>query len=98
MDPLKVKVRCGEWDTQTNIEPGDHQDRFANHITIHPTFNPDNLHNDYALIHLKDPFILSPHVDVMCLPDQEFPELSFMSEHCFATGWGKDKFGKELHK
>ncbi len=36
-------VRAGEWDTQKTIEPLEHQDRSAKHVSIHPLFNPKNL-------------------------------------------------------
>jgi hypothetical protein len=32
----------------------------------------------------------------MCLPDPDLEEDSYDTENCFATGWGKDKFGKLL--
>jgi len=33
-------VRCGEWDTQNQIEPYPHQDRYGADVQIHPEFNP----------------------------------------------------------
>ena len=96
VDPATLKVRCGEWDTQQTVEPVKHQDRYAKHVSIHPEFNPLNLQNDFALIHMAENFILSPAVDTICLPDRAQEENSqYLKENCFATGWGKDKFGKE---
>ena len=96
VDHTKVKVRCGEWDTQQQIEPQKHIDRFAKHISIHPAFDSKNLQNDFALIHLKEEFPLSQHINTMCLPDpfyaeEEFDddETSYDTSDCFATGWGK---------
>jgi secreted trypsin-like serine protease len=92
-DPSVLKVRCGEWDTQQVIEPRRHEDRIAYDISIHPLFNPRNLQNNVALIHLDGEFVLQPHINTICLPDQHYDD--FFSNECFATGWGKDKFGKE---
>jgi len=103
VDHSKVKVRCGEWDTQQQIEPQKHVDRFAKHISIHPGFDSKNLQNDFALIHLAEEFPLTQHINTMCLPDpfyaddEEFDddENSYDTSDCFATGWGKDKFGSD---
>jgi len=95
VDYSKVKVRCGEWDTQQQIEPQKHVDRFAKHISIHPGFNSKNLQNDFALIHLQSEFPLSDHINTMCLPDPVYDDDSYDHSDCFATGWGKDKFGSD---
>lgn len=89
-----IKIRAGEWDTQKTIEPQPHQDRSAKYVSIHPGFSPLNLQNDFALIHLAEPFYLAPHIDVACLPDNLHSESSFIPQGCYATGWGKDRFGK----
>ena len=88
--PEQVKVRCGEWDTQNQIEPYPHQDRYGADIQIHPEFNPKNLANDFALIFMAEEYNLDFHVDTVCLPQ---PGDVFDYNTCFATGWGKDKFG-----
>jgi len=95
VDYSTVKVRCGEWDTQQQIEPQKHVDINASHISIHPAFDSKNLQNDFALIHLKEEFQLTQHINTMCLPDPIYDEESYEKEDCFATGWGKDKFGSD---
>ncbi len=90
----KLKVRCGEWDTQRTVEPVPHQDRDVKFVSVHPGFSPRNLKNDVALLHTVEPFILSAHIDIMCLPNINDLDKSFQWENCVATGWGKDKFGK----
>ena len=97
MDFSKIKVRCGEWDTQQQIEPQKHVDRFAKHISFHPSFDSKNLQNDFALIHVQDEFPLTQHINTMCLPDPIYDDDSYDHSDCFATGWGKDKFGKIDH-
>ena len=89
--PSKLKVRCGEWDTQDTLEPREHQDRHVAALAIHPEFDPRSLANDWALLFTSEEFDLQEHVDTVCLPD---PDESFdYEEECFATGWGKDEFG-----
>merc|ERR1712038_560078 len=65
-------------------------------------FDSKNLQNDFALIHLAEEFPLTQHINTMCLPDpfyadEEFDddETSYDTSDCFATGWGKDKFGSD---
>merc|ERR1712033_151787 len=89
-NPGSLKVRCGEWDTQDQTEPRPHQDRSVIHLDIHPAFNGANLANDWALLYTAQPFELQEHIDTICLPQ---PGEQFAGQTCFATGWGKDKFG-----
>merc|ERR1712098_596044 len=89
-NPGSLKVRCGEWDTQDQNEPRPHQDRYVTYLDIHPAFNDKNLANDWALLYTAQPFQLEEHIDTVCLPS---PGDQFEEQTCFATGWGKDKFG-----
>merc|ERR1711974_516105 len=89
-EPGKLKVRCGEWDTQNQTEPRAHQDRAVQTLDIHLDFNDRNLANDWALLYTTEPFELQEHIDTVCLPE---PEEQFDGQNCFATGWGKDQFG-----
>jgi len=85
-----LKVRCGEWDTQTTSEPYPHQDRTVKAMRIHPEYEGRALFNDFAVLFMESNFDLDIHLDSVCLPQ---PEETFDSSTCFATGWGKDKFG-----
>merc|ERR1711890_222598 len=89
-EPTKLKIRCGEWDTQNQTEPRPHQDRYVQALDIHPEFNPRNLANDWAVLYVSQDFDLQAHIDTICLPQ---PEELFDFQTCFATGWGKDQFG-----
>ncbi|XP_022909534.2 phenoloxidase-activating factor 2-like [Onthophagus taurus] len=87
------KVRAGEWDTQTKNEIYAHQDRAVKSWTIHPEYYAGALFNDIAVLILEEPFIIADNVDVACLPKQS--EVIPEGTRCFASGWGKDVFGKE---
>ena len=79
-------IRCGEWDTQSENEPSNHQDRRAKQIMFHPGYSgPKMAHNDIAIIILENDFILDRHIDTICLPSRvDRSEISF--EDCVATG------------
>lgn len=85
-----MKIRAGEWDTQTKREPFPHQDREVSRIFIHENFHPGALRNDYALLILTQPLELAENIDVVCLPEAN--EV-FDGAQCFASGWGKNVFG-----
>merc|ERR1712002_1037976 len=89
-EPQKLKIRCGEWDTQNQTEPRPHQDRYIASLDIHPEFSPRNLANDWAVLYTEQPFELQQHIDTICLPQ---PDEIFDTQTCYATGWGKDQFG-----
>jgi hypothetical protein len=83
-------VRAGEWDTVTKNEPFPYVNVDAKHIVIHPDFNSSNMHNDIALIFLKDTLESDVHIDTVCLPPKNF-HIDENSE-CYASGWGVDDF------
>jgi len=93
LDPTNLVVRLGEWDTQQAYELFPHQDRQVSYVKIHEHFNPTNLHNDFALLFLNSRVELAPNVDTICLPQQDY--IFNDNTYCWATGWGKDRFGKE---
>merc|ERR1712119_18976 len=70
-EPTKLKIRCGEWDTQNQTEPRPHQDRYVQTLDIHPEFNPRNLANDWAVLYTAQNFDLQAHIDTICLPQPE---------------------------
>ncbi|CAH1371357.1 unnamed protein product [Tenebrio molitor] len=91
-DTQQLKIRAGEWDTQTKKEQYPFQDVEVDSIKIHPGYNSEILYNDIALLFLKKPVELAPHINVICLPP---PNLTVDNARCLSTGWGKDVFGKE---
>ncbi|XP_055387040.1 phenoloxidase-activating factor 2 [Condylostylus longicornis] len=91
-NPGSLKVRAGEWDTQTTKERLPYQERVVRNIISHPQYDIRTLGNDIALLVLQTPFTLDDHIGVVCLP----PASSVpSSSNCYASGWGKDIFGKQ---
>ena len=85
-DVSTLMVRCGEWDTQGDHEPVNHQDRFAQQVMLHPGYIKKNLNNDVAIIVMKEEFILDQHIDTICLPNQnDYSDINWQG--CVATGW-----------
>lgn len=84
-----IIVRAGEWDTQSVSEILPFEERKVKSIVSHPDFVRRNLHNSVALLFLDKPFELKPHINVACLPDNNFKR-----EGCVTTGWGKNEFGR----
>lgn len=91
-DPIQLKIRAGEWDTQTQDEIFPHQDRPVAEVVIHEQYYRGGLFNDVALVYLREPVELAENVHTVCLPPQNH---NFDHSRCFASGWGKDLWGKE---
>ncbi|RLU22623.1 hypothetical protein DMN91_004901 [Ooceraea biroi] len=90
--PHELKIRAGEWDTKTKNEIYPHQDRDVDRVVVHENFHSGALYNDYAILFLKNPVEYAENVDIVCLPEAN---AIFDGSRCFASGWGKDVFGKE---
>ncbi|XP_021198865.2 phenoloxidase-activating factor 2 [Helicoverpa armigera] len=88
-----LRIRAGEWDTQNTKEIYPFQDRDVASVITHQDFNKGNLFYDVAVLFLAQPVDLAPNVGVACLPPPRVRQED--GTRCFATGWGKDKFGKE---
>ncbi|KAF4518267.1 hypothetical protein B566_EDAN018383 [Ephemera danica] len=91
-DSNVLKIRAGEWDTQTKNELYPHQDRGVVKVIVHDQYYAGALYNDVALLILQSPVDPADNVDVVCLPEQG---QVFDHSRCFASGWGKNVFGKE---
>ncbi|XP_030383546.1 phenoloxidase-activating factor 2 [Scaptodrosophila lebanonensis] len=91
-DAKSLIVRAGEWDTQTKSEIIPHEDRYVKEIVYHEQFNKGALYNDVALLFLESPFTAQENIQPICLPPAGE---QFDSARCYATGWGKNTFGKD---
>lgn len=69
------------------------QESDVTRIIIHSGYEEFILHNDIALLELKSPVTIAENVNTICLPPKN---KSTPSKSCFASGWGKDVFGKPL--
>lgn len=89
----KYKIRAGEWDTQTTKELYPHQDRYVSSVVIHNKYYAGALFNDVALLFLDSPLNITETVNTLCLPTQDV--VIPPGTECFASGWGKNVFGKD---
>lgn len=87
-----IRIRAGEWDTQTTRERLPYQERNVINIIVHDKFNPNTVPNDFALLVLDSPIEKADNVGTICLPPQN---QKIESRNCFVSGWGKDVFGKD---
>lgn len=85
----EIRVRLGEYDTQSDSELLPHRDYTVAKVNIHPEFNSKSLHNDIAVITLEDMAIFKEHISPICLSTEKPRELLSYS-HCVVTGFGKD--------
>ncbi|GBP68835.1 Phenoloxidase-activating factor 2 [Eumeta japonica] len=88
----KLKIRAGEWDTQTAKERLRHQERTVREVYVHRDFINVILFNDIALLRLVQPVVIAEHVNVLCLPQQN--AVFDGVKDCVVNGWGKDVFGE----
>lgn len=92
----ELTVRGGEWNTQTELELCDHVDRKVENVILHERFIKQNLQNDIALLVLRDPFVMTPAINVICLPPKNN---NFENHKCFSSGWGRKFFNvRELYQ
>ncbi|XP_058447191.1 phenoloxidase-activating factor 2-like [Malaya genurostris] len=89
--PDQLKVRAGEWDTQSKNEILPHQDRLVTETITHPDYFTAGLYNDIALLFLETSFDMNQGIQTICLPPVG---VQFDHQRCFASGWGKDSYGK----
>uniref|UniRef100_A0A1A9W5D1 Phenoloxidase-activating factor 2 n=1 Tax=Glossina brevipalpis TaxID=37001 RepID=A0A1A9W5D1_9MUSC len=88
----QLVVRAGEWDTQNTNEILPHVDRQVKEKIVHEKYRIGTLYNDVALLILEEPFRWEENIRPICLPP---PNTNFDGLRCLATGWGKDKFGRD---
>ncbi|KAK8773445.1 hypothetical protein V5799_012023 [Amblyomma americanum] len=92
-DRVPLKVRLGEWDTQSMKEFYPHEDYDVGNIFIHQYFRNSSLWNDIALLELTRPVNFAPHISPICLPKLED---MYEGTSCVVTGWGKDAYREYL--
>ncbi|XP_048485757.1 phenoloxidase-activating factor 2 [Plutella xylostella] len=83
-----LKIRAGEWDTQTRSEIYPEQEMNVQKIVRHENFYRPSVLNSVALLFLERPVTRMPNVGTACL-GRRLPE---PGTRCISMGWGKDKF------
>ncbi|KAH8316422.1 hypothetical protein KR067_007575 [Drosophila pandora] len=91
-------ARAGDWDLNSQTEPHPYQMRGISHVMRHEGFNNLTFYNDIALLMLERPFQLAPHIQPICLPPPESPQLMLDLERakCLATGWGHTNYSSNV--
>jgi hypothetical protein len=83
LEHLKTLFYFSEWDTQTKNELFPHSDHSVIDVVIHEKYYKGGLHNDVALLFLKDSIPLAEHINTICLPPQG---QVFDGKRCFVSG------------
>jgi hypothetical protein len=91
VDPKKLVVRGGEWETKSEKEICEQVDQKVKRVIRHRQFVRNTLKNNIALLVLTEEFELTPFINTICLPPVN---MNFDNKRCLASGWGKNKFGK----
>lgn len=81
--PEQLKVRLGEWDTQTANELYQHIDVNIAQKIVHEGFNSKTLANNIGLLILSQAVTLAENINTICLPP---PGANFDSVRCTASG------------
>ena len=81
-----LMVRAGEWDILSTDELLKSVDKQVFTLIMHEDFEANTVANDVALLILEHSFELTPHINVICLPVQDF---NFDGKTCTVTGWGQ---------
>lgn len=89
-DIKSLKVRGGEYDTQSTGEICPHFERKVENRLMHEQFVRGNLRNNLALLVLTKEFEMTATINTICLPYQD---QSFENQNCVSGGWGKTNFG-----
>ncbi|XP_058790683.1 phenoloxidase-activating factor 2-like isoform X2 [Phymastichus coffea] len=93
--PERIKIRAGEWDTQSTNEKLPHQDRAVETIIIHENYNSEFFFNDVALLILNRSLKITNNVNVICLPESIN---EFKTTQCIISGWGLNHLGDSYEK
>lgn len=63
-------MRLGEWNAQATTEPNPHVEISVSKVTLHLSYNSQNLQNDIAVLKLSlaAPITTNPNINTACLP------------------------------
>lgn len=89
----QIRIRVGEYDFSTAMEPLPYMERGAKKKVVHPKYNFFTYENDLALVQLDEPVEFAPHVSPICLPPDE---VELIGKNATVTGWGRLSEGKHF--
>lgn len=91
---MDIVVRLGEYDIHTETEPLPPIDVDVEIIAVHDNYTKRNLHNDIAVIRLKNPIDFAEHIQPICLPNPiQVRQHSKSKQRCVISGWGHTETG-----
>ncbi|CAG2166451.1 unnamed protein product, partial [Oppiella nova] len=82
----QIRIRVGEYDFSSTLEPYPHIERGAKKKVVHPHYNFFTYENDLALVQLDEPIEFQPHVGPICLPPEH---IDLLGKNATVTGWGR---------
>ncbi|XP_014361144.2 phenoloxidase-activating factor 2 isoform X1 [Papilio machaon] len=94
MQPEELKIRAGDWDTNTQDEEYEHQEVNVAKIVVHQNYFRPSLYNDIALLFLERPVVMDsqyPNIALGCLDRRPPP----VNATCFSMGWGANNFNNK---
>lgn len=87
----QIKIRVGEYDFSSAMEPLPYMERGAKKKVVHPKYNFFTYENDLALVQLDEPLQFAPHVAPICLPPDN---IDLLGRNATVTGWGRLSEGR----
>ncbi|XP_016987301.2 probable threonine protease PRSS50 [Drosophila rhopaloa] len=84
-------VRAGEWNTATEEESFQFEERLVGKIKRHEGYDFYTGSNNLALLLLKSAFPMKDHIGTICLPTPS----PFVPRRCIVAGWGKLNYQSE---
>ncbi|KAF2885288.1 hypothetical protein ILUMI_20876, partial [Ignelater luminosus] len=100
-DPRELLIYAGVSDVQASSTEGELRE--VTQLVKHPSFSRPLLHNDIALIKIKNPFIFKDEVKPILIPKESYlkgGEVHQSYRECKALGWGsrQSRSGKPFHE
>lgn len=82
----QIRIRVGEYDFASAMEPYPFMERGAKRKVVHPNYNFFTYENDLALVQLDEPLDFQPHISPICLPPDN---IELVGRNATVTGWGR---------
>jgi len=94
LDASELRLRMGVTNIKTNDEAYPYKDYDVHDVIIHPSYNPQNLRFDIALLAVDGYVLYASHINPVCLPTPGDSADGYVNQQCVALGWGKNSFLK----